>query len=82
MIEPQLHVVVFDVNVYLDVADRVGPPFTWEKFDSLELLQPGTRRPTQLIVSTTPFELSHPARVGDSLALSCSKSGPTATSTR
>ncbi|MEV6348451.1 hypothetical protein [Actinoplanes sp. NPDC051851] len=23
---------VFDVNVLLDVADLVGPPFTWEKF--------------------------------------------------
>lgn len=24
--------VVFDVNVYLDVAELLGPPFTWEKF--------------------------------------------------
>lgn len=30
--EPQRHVVVFDCNVYLDVANLLGPPFTWEKF--------------------------------------------------
>ncbi len=29
---PDLHAVVFDVNVYLDVASLVGPPFTWDKF--------------------------------------------------
>ena len=28
------HAVVFDVNVYLDVADLLGPPFTWEKFNA------------------------------------------------
>jgi hypothetical protein len=28
------HAVVFDVNIYLDVADLLGPPFTWEKFDA------------------------------------------------
>jgi hypothetical protein len=32
--ESQRHVVVFDVNVYLDVADLLGPPFTWGKFDA------------------------------------------------
>ena len=32
--EEQRHVVVFDVNVYLDVASLVGAPFTWEKFDA------------------------------------------------
>jgi hypothetical protein len=32
--EPQRHAVVFDVNVYLDVANLLGPPFTWEKFDA------------------------------------------------
>jgi hypothetical protein len=26
------HAVVFDVNVYLDAAELLGPPFTWEKF--------------------------------------------------
>ena len=30
--EPDLHTVVFDVNVLLDVAQLVGPPFTWTKF--------------------------------------------------
>lgn len=29
--EQQRHVVVFDVNVYLDVANLLGPPFTWDK---------------------------------------------------
>lgn len=28
-----LHTVVFDVNVYLDVARLVGAPFSWEKFE-------------------------------------------------
>jgi hypothetical protein len=31
------HVVVFDVNVYLDVADLVGEPFSWERFEDLAL---------------------------------------------
>jgi hypothetical protein len=26
------HCVVYDVNVYLDVAELLGPPFTWDKF--------------------------------------------------
>lgn len=30
--EPQRHVVVFDCNIYLDVACIVGPPFSWDKF--------------------------------------------------
>lgn len=30
----QRHVVVFDVNIYLDVASLLGPPFTWDKFDT------------------------------------------------
>lgn len=34
---PDLHTVVFDVNVYLDVAALVGPPFTWEKFQDLSV---------------------------------------------
>lgn len=29
----QRHVVVFDVNIYLDVAALLGSPFTWGKFD-------------------------------------------------
>lgn len=29
------HLVVFDVNVYLDVASLVGSPFSWEAFDAL-----------------------------------------------
>jgi hypothetical protein len=28
----EVTVVVFDVNVYLDVARLTGPPFTWEAF--------------------------------------------------
>jgi hypothetical protein len=31
--EPDLHTVVFDVNILLDVAEIVGPPFTWDKFN-------------------------------------------------
>lgn len=31
-IEPERHVVVFDCNIYLDVAALVGAPFTWDKF--------------------------------------------------
>jgi hypothetical protein len=27
------HAVVFDVNVYLDVAELLGAPFTWQKFN-------------------------------------------------
>lgn len=29
---PQRHVVVFDCNIYLDVARVIGAPFTWESF--------------------------------------------------
>lgn len=32
--QTELHVVVFDVNVYLDVARLLGPPFTWDKFEA------------------------------------------------
>jgi hypothetical protein len=28
-----LHIVVFDVNIYLDVARLLGPPFSWDRFD-------------------------------------------------
>lgn len=31
----QRHVVVFDVNIYLDVASLVQPPFTWEQFNQI-----------------------------------------------
>jgi hypothetical protein len=34
MDEPRRHVVVFDCNVYLDVADLVGAPFSWENFNT------------------------------------------------
>ncbi|WP_146246730.1 hypothetical protein [Actinoplanes xinjiangensis] len=30
--EPDLHTVVFDLNILLDVADLLGPPFAWDKF--------------------------------------------------
>ncbi|MFE5644454.1 hypothetical protein [Rhodococcus sp. NPDC056516] len=35
--DPELepHVVVFDVNVYLDIAGLVEQPFTWQQFDDL-----------------------------------------------
>jgi hypothetical protein len=33
--EPQRHVVVFDCNIYLDVACIVGPPFSWDKFNKV-----------------------------------------------
>lgn len=32
--EPERHVVVFDCNIYLDVARLLGPPFSWEKFNA------------------------------------------------
>ncbi len=32
--QSQRHVVVFDCNVYLDVACLLGSPFSWEKFDA------------------------------------------------
>jgi hypothetical protein len=32
--EAQRHAVVFDCNVYLDVACALGEPFSWEKFDA------------------------------------------------
>lgn len=32
---PQAHLVVFDVNVYLDVARLLGEPFSWEGFSAL-----------------------------------------------
>lgn len=34
-VEPPRHVVVFDVNVYLDVAHLAGPPFTWDNFNAV-----------------------------------------------
>lgn len=33
--EPQRHVVVFDCNIYLDIASLVGAPFAWSNFDKL-----------------------------------------------
>lgn len=32
-LEGDRHAVVFDVNVYLDVARILGPPFSWKSFD-------------------------------------------------
>ena len=32
--EAQRHAVVFDCNIYLDVARLLGPPFSWEKFNA------------------------------------------------
>jgi hypothetical protein len=28
---PDLHAVTYDVNIYLDVAELLGPPFSWDK---------------------------------------------------
>lgn len=33
-LEHTRHVLVLDVNVYLEVADLLQPPFTWAKFDA------------------------------------------------
>lgn len=33
--EPQRHVVVLDCNIYLDVAELLGPPFSWDRFDAV-----------------------------------------------
>lgn len=32
--EPRRHVAVFDCNIYLDVAELLGPPFSWDSFDA------------------------------------------------
>ncbi|MEU3275140.1 hypothetical protein ABZ639_30185 [Saccharomonospora sp. NPDC006951] len=32
--EPPRHVVVFDCNIYLDIASLLGAPFTWDKFNT------------------------------------------------
>lgn len=32
--EPRRHLVVFDCNVYLDIACLLGPPFSWANFDA------------------------------------------------
>ena len=58
-----VHVVVFDVNVYLDVADLLGPPFTWEKFDEAARKYAGEPLP------------SRDARVDSLRALSVTSSG-------
>lgn len=31
--EPTRHVLVLDANVYLEIAELLGSPFSWEKFD-------------------------------------------------
>lgn len=52
--EPDLHTVVFDVNVYLDVAGLLGPPFSWEKFQDATVRysgQPVPRRADKRIDS-------------------------------
>ncbi len=33
----ETHAVVFDVNVYLDVADLIGEPFNWDAFNRLAI---------------------------------------------
>ena len=45
MTAPTTHVVVFDVNVYLDVARLLGPPFTWEAFQEAAARLGGTSKP-------------------------------------
>jgi hypothetical protein len=36
------HAVVYDVNVYLDVAELLGPPFSWAKFNNAAALYQAT----------------------------------------
>lgn len=33
--EPPRHVVVFDCNIYLDIAGLLGAPFSWDKFHAV-----------------------------------------------
>ncbi|WP_213006092.1 hypothetical protein [Paractinoplanes toevensis] len=44
-LEPNLHTVVFDVNVLLDVAELLGPPFTWDKFTDMAARHSATPTP-------------------------------------
>jgi hypothetical protein len=32
--EPRRHIVVFDCNIYLDVANLFGAPFSWDRFNT------------------------------------------------
>lgn len=48
MTNGQRHLVVFDVNVYLDAASLIGAPFSWEAFDAIA-------------ASTTKVPVPHPA---------------------
>jgi hypothetical protein len=41
----ETHVVVFDVNVYLDVADLLGEPFDWTRFGEAATATAGTQLP-------------------------------------
>ena len=42
--ESTRHVVVLDVNIYLEVGALLGPPFSWDKFDELIAQSGPTRR--------------------------------------
>jgi hypothetical protein len=52
---PDEHVVVFDVNVYLDVAERLGPPITWDRFT------------TEAAAIASNYVPTHDGRGGDSV---------------
>ncbi len=54
MSQPERFIVVFDCNVYLGVADLLGAPFSWDKFDA-----------TAARLASEPFP--HPVRPNDSL---------------
>jgi hypothetical protein len=43
--DPQRHLVLFDCNIYLDVACLVGIPFSWDKFDATAARIAKTRVP-------------------------------------
>lgn len=43
--DPRRHIVVFDCNIYLDVACLLGPPFSWGKFDAAAARVAKTRVP-------------------------------------
>ncbi|MBW0275013.1 hypothetical protein ATM97_27820 [Nocardia sp. MH4] len=48
-VPPQRHIVVFDCNVYLDVAALVGPPFSWDEFDEVVARLTKNSSPTVMV---------------------------------
>jgi hypothetical protein len=64
VLEGDCHAVVFDVNVYLRIADVIGSPFTWAKFN-------------QLAITHANDPLPHPSdpRIDSVRAMAVSRSG-------